>query len=634
MAAILLTGTAAAAITETSTNSYLISDKDDLLAFKAHYDALTTANKRNSSYTIDSGFTTVDLKDDTWEPVLNFRGKFEGNNIVIQNLTIEKNADRYVGFFGTTRDNASIKNMTFVNATITGKNLTGILIGDHGGNLTVENCHASGTVTTAENYAGGLIGSADYDSNANGGLWIKNCTTNVEVKAGTTHAGGIAGNLVGSKPKVINCQTFGNVTALSSYAGGIAGETGAEINNCSAAGNIKGYNYVGGIAGGTRSVIYWVDPGPQPVTVPPKIINCYSTGDITAEGTDAGGLVGRYYHTATNSQGDISYSYATGNVTAAGAAAGLVGNALHNVTIRKSFALNEFVNGSAVNRTVWTTDSNVIRSDLFAWEGIETNGTFGTEPSYVTLVRSVKIWDIFDNVKSGWYDAGWSDTEWKINDGNENYKLPIHFHEEFRDSGVDASHLIPFVIDTPAIDQSGANAEADFIVYWIGESEMSWDKKLAYSLTNDPLTATVIPASFKIMVGNGDVYNSSIDTTGFSEGDTYYVWGMTYDSVLDMTFFSDPATFIIGSGGSGNNNEKGNSGSSKNNAVVVEKEENMGQPEDESEQEIEEGYEELEENVPTLPESSVSWLFIFFIIGIAIAVYCFNERREQEEDQS
>lgn len=140
---------------------------------------------------------------------------------------------------------------------------------------TLENFSVEGNITSSENYTGGIIGYA-LD-----GTIVKNISSYVDVK-GINFVGGIAGRNDGT---IENCCNLGTVSGTGDYVGGITGFNSSKITCCFNSGNISSSDSdIGGIAGKNHSGL----------SSSASIINCYNTGDISCEGyyKCGGGIVG------------------------------------------------------------------------------------------------------------------------------------------------------------------------------------------------------------------------------------------------------------------------------------------------------------------------------------------------------
>lgn len=180
-----------------------------------------------------------------------YKGTFDGNNKKISNLYINRTSAKYNGLFGYTDKGATIKDLTIVNANVTGLGYTGILIGQAKAdvsNVTIQN----GTVTaqdTADSRVGGLIGffqqgiidkiyvkatvtggkqvgvligNVDYSTDTpTDEIIVKNIVTEGSA-TGTEHVGGVAGYLRGTLMNAVSYVTA-TITSEKASVGAIAG---------------------------------------------------------------------------------------------------------------------------------------------------------------------------------------------------------------------------------------------------------------------------------------------------------------------------------------------------------------------------------------------------------------------------
>ncbi len=211
----------------------------------------------------------------------------------------------------------------------------------------------SGDVTASGSYAGGLIGYASSDS---GSSSISLSESKAAVR-GKAYVGGLAGYLgnialqsssnAGSSVSAIGYENINSVpfAYLGGYVGygftisgcdnavpviyksngncvgGVAGFTAGTLTNCTNTANVEGQAYVGGIAGSlAKSGNYTVS-------------NLNNSGDVTAHGDYAGGLIGDL-NVSTGSY--TSYTVRleimmnTGDVTGVSYVGGLIGNLYAN----------------------------------------------------------------------------------------------------------------------------------------------------------------------------------------------------------------------------------------------------------------------------------------------------------------
>jgi filamentous hemagglutinin family protein len=290
------------------------------------------------------GFNPVNLDDQ----------KFNGLGNEISNLTINRPTQDNVGLFGTAT-NADIQHLTLVNANVTGQNNVGSLVGDIVGSSKIMHSRAEANVQ-GQAVVGGLIGRAFGTDIANslidnsqatgsvtgiedvGGLIGELTAFTVDNSSATGTASGEqrVGGLIGdANGWVEDSFATGNVTGTGGASisiGGFSGvnQTGSILRNVRAEGVVQGDQSVGGLVGENHGLVELSHAEIGSVTGSDKVGgliglnkgqvgNSHATGAV--QGVEySGGLVG------VNEQGSITHSYATGNVTATGyAAGGLIG---------------------------------------------------------------------------------------------------------------------------------------------------------------------------------------------------------------------------------------------------------------------------------------------------------------------
>jgi hypothetical protein len=228
-----------------------------------------------------------------WNPIGSsddpFTGTFDGQGHEIRNLVINRPTRDRTGLFGAV-ENGIIRNLRVVNATVTGHDYVGGLVGwNTGGNISA--CHFTGNVTGWD-YVGGLVG------------WSKN---------GVFDDCHVAGNIIGQ---------YGP-DHYSNGIGGLVGyNSGGSVSNSSSSGSVTGSGqYHGGLVG-------WNEEG--------TVENCYSNSDVNG-GEMVGGLIG-YQSGDYYAWGSwyVAGSYFTGNVTGCCAVGGLVGRINKGVQVGNS----------------------------------------------------------------------------------------------------------------------------------------------------------------------------------------------------------------------------------------------------------------------------------------------------------
>ena len=244
---------------------------------------------------------------------------------------------------------------------------------------------------TGRNEYVGLFG---YVRNAT----IQNCNVAGEV-SGYNAVGGIVGAVDGKTNNILNCSFQGNVTG-NVYVGGIVGQVQnqCEVSSCYAIGMVHGGNdKVGGIAGEGRGAIK----------------NCYALADVSAGGKFVGGIAG------DASSVTIENCYYSGEVSARGSAGGIVGNVWRG-TIQNCVSLAESVTGSDYVNRIAGYNYNATLTNNYAWDGTTINGNpvsaddagwvNGAALTYTNGTLSKQFSEIFKN-----------DSAWKFTDNG----LPI-----------------------------------------------------------------------------------------------------------------------------------------------------------------------------------------------------------------
>lgn len=271
-----------------SVDAFKISSETALIAFAS---AIKDDNAKGAYSLKGKAFylaNDIDLKGEEFTPIANvssvgdgFAGTFDGLNHTIKGLKINSNSDNGVGLFGTI-NGATIKNLKVEgNISASGSTFVGGIIGKTQGNVVVDSCSFSGSVsnnnpddndTTA---AGGIVGRVNY---AKKSVKISNCANSAEI----TSANGLAAGIIGySSSKVVlsNCYNTGNISSKY-YASGIGAtlsKTTSTITNC----------YNSGITTNTNKGTY--NAGISANFNGKATINCYSkysTSDKIVNGTN------------------------------------------------------------------------------------------------------------------------------------------------------------------------------------------------------------------------------------------------------------------------------------------------------------------------------------------------------------
>ena len=246
-----------------------------------------TATNKNIVVTAD----VLDFAGKTVVPVKDFSGTFDGQGVVIKNLTIigDSSTGNEAGLFNCCAGASTFKNFVMTDSTIQGTQWVGAVACCTSGNTVAENIYISDTVTVkagakdSNSYAGGLFGG--YAGS------VTECRISDCVFAGTvTSEGKYNGGLVGAMhncPSLIieNSMVLGKVTNTIDNSCGFIGNANKKtvtMTNCI-------------YAGGAEDVYYYNRPFFYSATTA-NMSNCYtiaanSNGKVyndTVHGGDSG----------------------------------------------------------------------------------------------------------------------------------------------------------------------------------------------------------------------------------------------------------------------------------------------------------------------------------------------------------
>lgn len=248
-------------------NSYVIYSCADLQNMKNDVSgAYTLANDidcaESKNWNNGKGFEPIGLGAKSFSGILNGQGH------TIDQLTIRRGEDNFVGFFGYLSQNSVVKNIIIKDAVVKGNDYVGGLVG-FSFKSTIENVKVVADVT-GNNYVGGMIGLS-------GGSTGTNMITNGFI-TGNEQVGGVVGwAYEGSIFK--NGYSLATVKG-GNFVGGFAGmvNTSSKIENSYAKGYVFGVYRTGGFVGD--------------VNISGEVRNVYATG-LVRGGTETGGLIGR-----------------------------------------------------------------------------------------------------------------------------------------------------------------------------------------------------------------------------------------------------------------------------------------------------------------------------------------------------
>ncbi|OHB60780.1 MAG: hypothetical protein A2168_00075 [Planctomycetes bacterium RBG_13_50_24] len=167
-----------------------------------------------------------------------FTGVFNGNGHTISHFSYHAREEYSVGIFGAVeQSNAGyglLMNLGIVNATISGQNICGALVGRNKG--AIISCYSADSSIESPFNAGGLVG-------INNGPIITSWSSN------TVNGRSNVGGLVGYNQHIItSCYSKSNVSG-EEHVGGLAGASSGTITGSYSAGTVSGEIETGGILG-------------------------------------------------------------------------------------------------------------------------------------------------------------------------------------------------------------------------------------------------------------------------------------------------------------------------------------------------------------------------------------------------
>ncbi|HRW56856.1 MAG TPA: hypothetical protein P5185_03690, partial [Oscillospiraceae bacterium] len=248
----------------------------------------------------------------------------------------------------------------------------------------VTNCYATGSVSAAYYYAGGLIGKADYCS-------ASNCFAAVTVTGGSvTSAGGLLGQAGPSNTSVTSCYATGNVTASgnNACAGGLIGiqtGTGSSTANCYATGSTTVLIYKGGVIG-------YYDSG--------SVTGCYYN---SSAGTEKGIGNGTDYTIAKTSEYMKSTDFVTDlNTGYTGTWAADTGSTNQGYPVLTAFAVDSGsdTTAPAVTDTAITASNLTITGVTLSWNKATDDTSAQTALEYLVYRSSSNNLDTVTNIEA------------------------------------------------------------------------------------------------------------------------------------------------------------------------------------------------------------------------------------------
>lgn len=262
----------------TSEDPYIIETLVDLLAM---HEGLQANYQLGNS--IDASETLLWDFGRGWRPVGNadaiFSGNIDGAGFTISGLRINRPDFNNNGLIGYASD-SEIMNVHIINANIHGREKVGIILG-FGENLTINDCSAHGTVMSTLHSTGGLGGEINSSvvslCNANAHIW------------GRLRSGALFG-ILGDGSEATQCYSNGHISGVNQIGGliGSLSQSATVLSDSYSRADVHAENTAGGLVGHRT----WG-----------SILRCYSTGRVTSDQNNEGGLIGSTFSGST----ELSY---------------------------------------------------------------------------------------------------------------------------------------------------------------------------------------------------------------------------------------------------------------------------------------------------------------------------------------
>ena len=335
-----------------------------------------------------------------WEPIGTpehpFTGNFYCNRGKIENLTINRPTEDYVGLFGYVRE-ACFYNIILENANVVGRDYVGSLVGySLASSYNIKGigpvwpwhprCSVTGSIN-GNNYTGGLIGFSTYSE-------LRKCCS-----FGTVSGANFVGGLCGF-------NELGTYTEPENFYGDTWVYTPGKISGSYSTEDVDGSEDMIGDLLGKNSAA--------------EISGCNSTSDVITEGVFIGGLVG--LNTDTGKIIDC-YTY-DATISGEGSIGGLVGSNLGSTitncyTKTNVFGTDTYIEG-LVGRNTGTITNSYWDMDVSGFvepgngEGRTTDDmTFPySEDTYVDWDFEY-IWREDEDMGSGYYKDGYPYLKWE-----------------------------------------------------------------------------------------------------------------------------------------------------------------------------------------------------------------------------
>jgi hypothetical protein len=242
-----------------------------------------------------------------------FSGVFDGNGHAISNFNFTSKDFVFIGFFGyVSGENAYIRNLGLIDPNI-----------DNGGRIYVPSRGSSPT----ESYVGSLVGYLQEGT-------VTGCYVLDANVLGDRQVGGLIGT---NKGTIINCYASSNVIGNENI-GGLVGYNWRKITDSHSTGYVSGNWNTGGLIGSNGGVNSLGIPFANVL-----VSNCYASAYVSykniGSGNYIGGLVGL-------NVGEITSSYARGDVAGVLSAGGLIGDNWFHGSVTNCYATGSVSGGN------------------------------------------------------------------------------------------------------------------------------------------------------------------------------------------------------------------------------------------------------------------------------------------------
>ncbi|MGL1900721.1 MAG: InlB B-repeat-containing protein [Fibrobacterales bacterium] len=366
-----------------------------------------TAWDKNFVQTEDINASDTKIWGSGFKPIgndtISFTGAYSGSDHTIEELTIQRFKDSFVGMFGKVTD-AVIRDVHLLNALIEGGEYKTGGIAAEINNSVISNSHVSGVVTGV-GIVGGLVGYAHYGT-------IINCSNSGAITTSGNRFNISVGGVVGKNESgtISNCFNSGNVVILdsttqgsSSSAGGVVGNNlFGSITSSYNSGSVSGHTNTGGIVGTNffESIIQ----------------ESYNTGTVTGK-EKVGGGVGL-------NNGEVFNSYSTGAVMGTNGVGGFIGKLDQGVLVN-SYSVGLVQSTGTVGGLVADTSKAVIIQSFW---NTETSGHSVSSGGTGKSIIQLQALETFTDISSEGLDSAWdftgtvaddlqSDDIWSMNSG-------------------------------------------------------------------------------------------------------------------------------------------------------------------------------------------------------------------------